>query len=234
MLLDGFLSACRSEGRSPQALSHLRNTVPKLFTYLQESSLELLALKARDAQGYIGWLQGQTCTRSGAPYASSTVAVYFEVALSFYEYLRKRGVAISNPFREARRVRVAKRIPKGLLKENQMESLLDEMCRFDEQPSLKEAVTCYKLHVVCELMYATGMRVGEVASLRLCDIEFAGSTIKVREAKGGYPRVALLSGYAREVLRLYVERMRAQVSSRWNLRNGELLFAMEHDCFAHA
>src|SRR5208337_289971 len=51
-LLAEFLASCKAQGRSVQALIGLRNRVPRLFAYLQESSLELSSLRPRDAQGY--------------------------------------------------------------------------------------------------------------------------------------------------------------------------------------
>lgn len=233
-LLDGFLSSCKAEGRSEQVIRGLRIRVPKLFAYLQESSLDLFSLKIRDAQGYIGWLSAQRSLGSGALYNASTVASHFAVAARFYEYLRRRGLAVTNPFKEVRRVRVGKRIPRGLLKEAEMERLLDELGRFDEPHHLKEALSRYKAHVACELMYATGLRVSEVASLRVEDIDFSRGMIEVRRAKGCYSRVAYLNDYAREVLRLYVEKLRVLVSSEWNARNGGLLFATSWERFGHA
>jgi site-specific recombinase XerD len=233
-MLSAFFSSLKAEGRSAQALIGLRNRVPKLIAYLQEASLDLLALKARDAQGYMGWLSVQRSRRTDAVYTGRTVASYFGAAASFYEYLKRRGVAMANPFKEVRRVRAEKRIPRGLLKETEMEALLEELCRFDVPAHLKAAITRYKVHVVAELMYATGMRVSEVAALRLEDIDFSRSLVTVCEAKGGYQRVAFLAEFPREVLRLYVEQMRSSIFSEWNRRNEGLLFGTGWGWFGKA
>jgi site-specific recombinase XerD len=140
---------------------------------------------------------------------------------------------MANPFKEVKQLRGEKRIPRGLLKETEMEMLLEGISHFDEQDHLKAAITLYKVHVVAELMYATGLRVSEVASLRLEDIDFSRSMTRVQEAKGGHQRIAFLGEFAREVLRLYVERLRVLVSSEWNLRNSELLFGVRWESFGH-
>lgn len=230
-LLAEFLASCRAQGRSQQALIGLRNRVPRLFSYLDETSLELLTLRVKDAQGYIGWLSARRTARSGMPLSARTVAAYFGAASSFYDFLKRRKLIISNPFKETRGIRTEKKIPRGLLKETEMEALLAELERFDEMEHLKAAITRYKVHVAAELMYATGLRVSEVAGLRLADVDFSRSMIRVHEAKGGYERVALLSEFAREVLRLYVQRLRILVASEWNHRNEALLFGTAWSTF---
>ncbi len=230
-LLAEFLASCRVERRSRQALLGLRHRVPRLFDYLDELSLDLFALKGREAQGYIGWLSAKRTARSDTLLSARTVASYFEAASSFYEYLKHRRRVSSNPFKETKRVRTEKKIPRGLLKETEMEVLLAELERFDQMAHLKAAITRYKVHVVSELMYATGLRVSEVASLRLADIDFGRSMIRVHEAKGGYERLAFLGEFAREVLRVYVDRLRILVSSEWNHRNEALLFGTTWSTF---
>jgi len=232
-LIAAFLASCKAQGRSQQALIGLRNRVPKLFAYLQEMSLELASLRPKDGQGYIGWLSARR-SPAGSLYSGRTVSAYLTAASSFYGYLKRRGEVISNPFKEVRRVRVEKKLPRGILKEAEMKNLLDALARFDELPHLKAALARYRLHVIAELMYATGLRVSEVASLRVSDIDFPRSTITVREGKGGWQRVAFLGEFSREVLRLYVESVRDHAASEWHRRNDGLLFGTGWGWFGKA
>jgi integrase/recombinase XerC len=82
----------------------------------------------------------------------------------------------------------------------------------------------YRMHVIAELMYSTGLRVSEVAGLKPSDVDFARSVVNVRDGKGGYARVAFLNEYAREVLRLYAEKMRLLVMNELNRNRSEYLF----------
>ena len=54
-------------------------------------------------------------------------------------------------------------------------------------------------------MYSTGMRISEVAGLRLADIDFGKGIVYVNCGKGGESRIAWLNDYAGAVLRLYVD-----------------------------
>jgi site-specific recombinase XerD len=232
-LLDSFLASCRAEGRSAQSLIGLRTRVPKLFAYLEESGLDLRALRSREAQGFVGWLSGRT-TRSGSPYRASTVGAYFRAARAFCDYLHRRSFLPSNPLAETHRVRPEKTLPRGILKEVEMERLLEELGRFDECGNLKAVLGRYRAHVVGEVQYATGLRVSEVATLVVQDIDFERGLVQVRAGKGGYDRTAYLGEYAKEVLRLYIKRVRKRLFNQWNERNGGLLFGVRWGPFGKA
>lgn len=113
-----------------------------------------------------------------------------------------------------------------------MEKLLDLLARFDGEHDLKKAKSAYRVHVVAELMYSTGMRVSEVAGLRLADLDFGKGIVYVNCGKGGENRIAWLNDYAGAVLRLYVTKMRKVMANEWNERNEELLFGVRWGSFA--
>jgi site-specific recombinase XerD len=232
-LLDAFLDSCRAEGRSPRSLKEFRTRVPRLFEYLQESGLDLLSLRAKEAQGYVGWLSSYR-TASGSVYTARSVAAAVKTARTFCDYLKRRGIAASNPFAETRRVHPEKKLPRGILKEAEMEKLLEELGRFDECGHLKAVIGRYRAHVVAELQYATGLRVSEVAGLSVADIDFARSLVHVRGGKGGIERIAYLGEYAREVLRLYVDLLRPKTFNASNRRNDGLLFGTRFEWLGKA
>jgi integrase/recombinase XerD len=61
-----------------------------------------------------------------------------------------------------------------------------------------------------EVLYATGLRVSELLSLRLDDIDWAGKTIRVM-GKGNKERIVLLGDLAVDALELYVHEARPQL-----------------------
>src|SRR3989339_12156 len=50
----------------------------------------------------------------------------------------------------------------------------------------------FKHRLIISLAYGAGLRVSEVANLQICDINFANSTIFIRQSKGGKDRHTLL------------------------------------------
>ena len=221
-LLRACLAEAKLAGHREQGLLGLRYKIPKLLSYLQERGLSVEQVGVNEAQEYQSRLiEGGRA--DGRPYCNSTVLCYLKAAAHFYAFLVRKALVDSNPFREIRRVRPEKKLPRNLPKESQMASLLEELAHYDQEPHLSSKITRYRVHVACELMYASGLRASEVAALRVQDIDLARGLLTVREGKGGRSRMAYLNQYATEVLRLYIERLRPLIHEKaW--ANNTLLF----------
>jgi site-specific recombinase XerD len=231
-LLKEFLAEAKLEGRTIQGLIGLRKSIPHLFAYLEEKNLQLMELKLKEAVGYQGWLR-ERLTKKGNKYSGRTIDAYLVSATAFCEFVKSKGVLAVNPFKEMRKIRPEKKLPQNILREKELCRLLERLAHYRDGANLKQQKTRYKVHVIAELMYATGMRISEVAALRVDDIDFANSIVNVREGKGGQSRICLLNTYACEVLRLYVEKMQSVLFSEWNGRNSNLLFGVRWGQFGH-
>ncbi len=210
-------------GHTEKGLRLLRAKVPKVFEYLEQIDLRVSEMKVSEAQGFQGWLL-ETGKKDGGKYQKSTILTYIKVAASFYEFLKRSGIVYSNPFKEIKRVREEKKLPRNILKEKQMALLLEALSKWDEEKGLKRQITAYKVHVIAELQYSTGLRISEVADLKPEDIDFEKGIINVREGKGGVSRTCWLNDYSKELIKLYLEKARSLTFSQWHERNGELLF----------
>ena len=125
---------------------------------------------------------------------------------------------------EIRKMRVEKKLPQNILQPQEMNKLLEHLHHYDRYENLKDSLTAYRVPVIAELMYATGLRISEVAQLRPEDINFSRGTVRVQEGKGGVSRIALLNDYACQVLQLYVDRLRDVVLNKRNRPSAHLLF----------
>ena len=222
-LLKDFLEEERLKGRREQGLIGLRTRVPKFFAFLDEYNLKLNQIGVREAQRYQGWLK-EGRTKGGTPYKASTIRSFLGAVTTFYDYLKTKGLVLSNPFKEIRRQRVPKTIPQNIPKEKDLNRLLEALSRFDEADTLKQQKTRYRVHVIAELMYATGLRISEAAALRLCDVDLKRSLLTVYEGKGGKSRTAYINDYAKEVLRLFIKEIRPYIFNLSNERRETLLF----------
>src|SRR5688572_8529144 len=72
------------------------------------------------------------------------------------------------------------------------------------------AATHGVMRVVSLLLYGAGLRLLECLRLRIKDVDFDGSELRIREGKGDRDRVALLPAVAREALREQIDRARRQ------------------------
>jgi site-specific recombinase XerD len=88
-----------------------------------------------------------------------------------------------------------------------MNLLLHELGRFN-------SLALYKVHVITELLYSTGLRISEAAGLLPLHIDTARRLVQVHNGKGGKNRTAFLTVYAAAVLDLYLEKGRGAHGDR--------------------
>jgi integrase/recombinase XerC len=201
-LLDAFLESERPKV-SEQGFNHLRTTAFLVARWFDDQELGLTETKITDAVRYQAWLSEHRMD-NGKPYSSGTMQNYLKVVRRMFDYLMSLELVATNPFRELKMPKTGEHISANILSVEQMGKLLDYLRRFDEQPTWRQHLTYYKMHVVAELMYATGMRVSEAASLEPSDLNLDERLVRIRFGKDGKPRTAYLTTYAVQVLRHYL------------------------------
>ena len=131
---------------------------------------------------------------------------------AFYKTLADDGLVFQNPFHGLRHIKREQRLPRTVPTEAEMADYLARLRAFDTRPTTRERRNWYRLHVIAELLYATGMRLGELAMLRPSDFDFDAKTVSIRSGKGGVARTAYLNDYAASVVRFYITQMRDVVN----------------------
>jgi site-specific recombinase XerD len=205
IIIEEFLTWRKEQGFRDR--NGMRKNVKKLIGYLEDSNIELNEVKVRDAQEYQGWLL-KTRKPDGGAYDDWTVYNFIKAAIAFFHFLKKTGRVGSNPFAVIRRRRVNKKVPRNVLSEKEMNALLEAFGRFDEVKGLRNRKVRYRLHVLVELLYSTGMRIGEAAMLKGDEIDFSRGVVEFKDIKGGHDRRAFLNDYAAKVLTIYNNEMR--------------------------
>jgi integrase/recombinase XerD len=206
-ILGEYETWMKLEGNKPRTIGERLMRVRRLFEYCEEYSIDVESMKPRQAQEFQGWLINSR-TKTGSKYSSGTVLNYIEMATNFYEFLKGVKKIPANPFTEIIRIRPGYRLPRHVLKEDEMSEVLAKLKNFSELPGMYAKIRSYRAHVAAELLYSTGMRIGEAASLSVRDIDFDAGIVRIDETKEGKPRIAFLNDYARRVLFLYVNTMR--------------------------
>jgi integrase/recombinase XerD len=129
----------------------------------------------------------------GHSYAEATVARKVAAVKSFFSYLQAEGKVKLNPTESLASPKVGKSLPKPLTVQE-----IDELL---EQPARKQTPEAKRDRAMLELMYATGLRVTELVSLDIDDIQFDVEKPYVRlVGKGNRERqIPLLEQPAQEV-----------------------------------
>lgn len=134
-------------------------------------------------------------------YASATVARKVAAMKSFCHFLLRTGAIASNPAEELESPKVKKQLPQTL-SPDEVDRLLARPGQGGPTPKgLRDTA-------LLELLYATGMRVSEVASLTLDDLDLEAGTVRCM-GKGSKERVMPLYAEAVAALQAYLERGRS-------------------------
>lgn len=128
-------------------------------------------------------------------YASSTVARKVAAVKSFFHYLRDEGVIENDPTLSLESPKVKKHLPKAISEED-VERLLAEPTRSDSPKALRDSA-------LLEVLYATGMRVTELVSLNVEDVDLEAGTVYCL-GKGDRERVVPIYDQASLILGRYL------------------------------
>jgi integrase/recombinase XerC len=123
---------------------------------------------------------------------------------SFYKFLLRQEVITSNPTAKLKILKTPKRLPHFVL-ENDMVSMLDNQGRFEMNFSgLRD-------QVIIELFYGTGMRLSELLSLKISQVNHAERTLKVL-GKRNKERIIPFTSQLETVLQAYLKARQKEFS----------------------
>ena len=128
----------------------------------------------------------------------------------FYKYLANEGYIKSNPFALVSGLKKQKKLPR-FFEYNELEELFLVPDRYD---SLGQRDL-----LLLELLYATGIRVGELVKIKVNDIDLGRRNILIL-GKGNKERYVTYGDYCYEALTLYLN----DGYNRLNINNSEYLF----------
>lgn len=122
----------------------------------------------------------------------ASINLYLVIIRVFYDYLKyEERVALTNPVKRNRRLRVPKPLPRSL-RDQEVERLFGVI-------KGKRDIAMFKLMLRC------GLRVEEVSNLSLGDIDLKRRRIIVQQGKGGKGRVVYISDDAHDALVAYLK-----------------------------
>lgn len=197
-----YLTAER--GSSDNTVAAYRNDLTQFNEFLgdairssAEGSWE--ALTRDHLISYILWLKERE-------YASATVARKVAAVKSFCQFLVRTGASDENPAEELDSPKVKKQLPTTLTPD-EVEQLLILPAQSGRTPkALRDTA-------LMEVLYATGMRVSELAGLSLEDLDLDAGTIRCT-GKGSKERVMPLYAEAAGAVRAYLEQGRTHLQGR--------------------
>lgn len=139
------------------------------------------------------WMAGSSRTHARSSMARKVVSIR-----SFFSYLAERGVIHADPAAGLKTPKIASVLP-SVLNERQAERLMDTVedeagsaCprsgAGDDGDAVRRKAVSLRDAAIVEMLYATGIRVGELAAIDVSDIDFSTHTVRVT-GKGDKQRV---------------------------------------------
>ena len=179
------------KGASGNTIAAYRNDLSQLEDFFDakkngSSAIQWPNLAQSQVMDYILFLKSKS-------YAEATVARKVAAVKSFFSFMQAEGRLKVNPTETLASPKVGKSLPKPLTVQE-----IDELL---EQPAKRTSPESKRDRAMLELMYATGLRVTELVSLDLNDINVEGEKPYVRLlGKGNRERqIPLLEQPAQEV-----------------------------------
>jgi integrase/recombinase XerC len=142
-------------------------------------------------------------------YARSSIARRVGAIHTFYRWAAARGVVDRDPAVLLGRPKVANRLP-GVLRPREAAELVEIPDAAEDASSFERAIAL-RDRAILELMYGSGLRVGEVAGLTVDRLDLARGRVTVM-GKGSKEREVPLSDPAREALETYLRHGRRELS----------------------
>lgn len=179
-------------------------------THPQQVSLAVL-------ERYQRWLFHYRKKRDGEPLSISSQRAKITPLRGFFKWLTRVGEIPANPAADIELPRKIRRLPHAVLTFDEAERVL-AMADTGAPIGLRD-------RAMMELLYATGIRRTELASLAVTDIEFERRIVLVRQGKGQKDRMVPMGERAAHWVRLYLDEARPQLV--WNQQDATLFLGKE-------
>jgi len=195
--VEEFLTFLRVEkGYSGNTLAAYQNDLTQFVAFLQSLPTPMTAWKSVNRNVLVKYLMHM----KEREYATSSVARKLAAVKSFFHFLVREGHMREDPTATLDSPRLRKRLPKTLTR-TEVERLLDEPAKHEDPKGLRD-------RALLEILYATGMRVTELVSLNMNDVNLASGNVRVLHGKRQKERIIPIYPRAIEALDAYIQRGR--------------------------
>ncbi len=210
-----FLSHLQREYRySENTIAAYRNDLGQFLEYVESHSgaklEEWAAVSEDDIEAYLSYMK-----HKDQPYASSTIARKVAAIKSFYNYLTAQGLVDDNPTIDIDSPKVKKRLPQTLT--------IAEVDRLLEAPRSGASPKNLRDVALLNILYETGMRVTEVVSIQLDDVNLRQALLS-SPTRQGEDREIPLEESTKQLLTEYLAEGRPLLAKN----NGERALFLNH------
>ena len=160
--IKNFLEFIKSDKKlSKNTLESYQRDILQYQEYLEEKKIDYKEVNNENVLGYLDYLKG-------LDKKASTISRHLASIRLFYQYLLKNKIVKEDPTKGIQSPKIEKKAP-SILSSQEVSLLL-------EQPN-GEGLKSIRDKAMLEIAYATGMRVTEIISLNVSDIDIESSLV---------------------------------------------------------
>lgn len=188
----GFVNYLQDVKKSSKntILSYQRD-LNKFFAYLEDMKVkDIKKVNNTSLNSYVLLMEKEN-------FATSTISRNIATLKAYFNYLFKQGIVTDDPAEKLKAPKIEKKLP-GILSVEEVTLLLDQPSGNSNKEIRDKAML--------ELLYATGIRVSELISLTLDDVNITSGYIRVSE--GSRERIIPFGSVARTALKSYLKNAR--------------------------
>lgn len=188
---ENFINYCEYEkGLSANTLKSYNYEINLYQTYLEDklSIIDIEKVSKEDIESYLKYCYSKNED-------SKTISHKITTIYNFHNYLLREKVIKDNQAEFIDRPKLAKHLPYTLTV-NEIDKLLDIAL---------VTVFDYRDKAMLELMYGTGLRVSELVSLTVYDVDFYNAFLRIK-GKGSKERIVPINNASLKYLKLYLDR----------------------------
>jgi site-specific recombinase XerD len=219
-LTKGYLLNCRTENKSPKTIRGYEMVLRNFAWYCRQNDFpqvqKLTAVHIRHFLWYLGsetnrWNSTNPASRHVA--GNTTINDYFRALRTFFNWLEREELIVDNPFKHLKTPKPDNRIIQALTPA-EIERLF-KVCSGKSMLDVRN-------RAILSVFLDTGLRLSELISLTLDDVNMDDGSILVIHGKGGKPRVVRIGNKAQKALWKYITLFRKGNGDRLFLnRSGE-------------
>ena len=207
-LLQGYQLCATTEGKSPNTIAIVTNSITYLYDFLSRNSLstDVTQIGTEELRAFILYLQQKRCF-SNHPYSKAqerglsghTINTYMRSIRAFWSWLVSEEIIDTNPFPKLRIPKPPRKVM-ATFSPYQIESLLRAM---------NSPAEGYRDMVIVLTLLDTGLRVNELIKLKVENVWLEEGLIKVL-GKGNKERLVPIGTQIRKLLWRYITQHRPE------------------------
>ena len=196
ILIDNFLSSKFLEnGSALNTVISYRKDISLILDWFSLNKIDLNNVSESKLLKYFSTLKTSN-------YALSTINRKISVIKNFFNFMFVEKIIHHNPASNIKAIKKQKKLP-NVLSENEIINLIDKAYENYKESSENKKLSYYRIYVVLEILYSTGLRVSELLSLKVLNLKNIKDKFYIK-GKGGTQRLIIFNENSLKLIKVWL------------------------------